>query len=53
MVWELEGGWAEGFAPLAGGGLTLVGGLATGFGEVEVGVFCVLEELDWYGEAEE
>jgi hypothetical protein len=53
MVWELEGGWAEGLAPFAGGGLILVGGLATGFGEVEVAVFCVLEKLDWYGEAEE
>jgi hypothetical protein len=31
----------------------LVGGKATGFGEVEVGVFCVLEELERYGEAEE
>ena len=53
MVWELEGGWAERFAPFAGGGSIHAGGLARRFGEVEVGVFCVLEELDWYGEAEE
>jgi hypothetical protein len=53
MAWELEGGWVEGLAPFARDGSIRAGGQAKRFGEVEVGVFCVLEELGWYGEAEE
>jgi hypothetical protein len=53
MVWEPKESWAEGLAPFARDGLIHAGGLVRRFAEAEVGVFCVLEELDWYGEAEE